>query len=106
MIHGSTAAEAAGVDASPFVWKDFSRFVEVAPVELGWLVLWGEYRDMGRTRRLVGSRTYADLASARRRVADAVLELTRNPALVPEAMLLFDRTTFPVHQPSALRDPL
>ncbi len=106
MIHGSIPAVAAGVDVSPFVWKDFSRFVEVAPVELGWLVLWGEYRNLGRTRQLAGSRTYADLASARRRVADAVLELTRSPALVSEAMLLFDRTTFPVHQPRALRDPL
>jgi hypothetical protein len=89
-----------------YSWKDFSRFVQVAPVTLGWLVLWGEYRDMGRIRDLAGQRTYADLAGARRRVADAVFELTRNPALVAEALVLFDRTPFPDHTPSELPTPL
>jgi hypothetical protein len=83
--------------SSTFVWKDFSRFVEVAPVSLGWLVLWGRYREMGRVRDLAGSRTYDTLAGARRRVADSVLELMRNPALAAEAMTLFDRTRFPTH---------
>ena len=39
-------------DRSVFTWKDFSRFVQVAPVERGWLVLWGHFRDAGRTREL------------------------------------------------------
>ena len=92
--------------ASPFVWKDFSRFVEVGPVERGWLVLWGTFRESGRIRELAGSQTYADLAGARRRVGDAVFELTRDPALVAEAMLRFDRTPFPMHAPNPLPDPL
>jgi hypothetical protein len=101
------AAEPAGsLATSPFVWKDFSRFVQVAPVQRGWLVLWGRYREMGRDRELLGNRTYVDLASARRRVADAVLELTRDPALVAEALVRFDRTPWPRHEPVPPSDPL
>lgn len=85
-----------------YVWKDFSRFVEVAPVEYGWLVLWGRYREMGRIRDLAGNRIYADLDGARRRVADSVFELTRNPALVAEALVLFDRTPFPQRSPTGM----
>lgn len=79
---------------APYSWKDFSRFVDVAPVQQGWLVLWGRFHEQGARRELVGSRTYEDLQGARRRVADAVLELTRDPALVAEALTLFDRTRF------------
>lgn len=79
---------------SPYSWKDFSRFVDVAPVQQGWLVLWGRFHEQGARRELAGNRTYADLQGARRRVADAVLELTRDPALVAEALTLFDRTRF------------
>jgi hypothetical protein len=89
-----------------FIWKDFGRFVEVAPVRLGWLVLWGHYRDMGSVRDLIGQRTYADLIGARRRVADSAFELTRNPDLVSEAMVLFDRTSFPVRDAPRIPDPL
>ena len=91
---------------SVFTWRDFSRFVHVAPVEWGWLVLWGHFRHGGRTRDLAGQRTYADLAGARRRVADSVFELTRSSELVAEAMVRFDRTPFPAHTPSSLPDPL
>jgi hypothetical protein len=91
---------------SPYVWKDFSRFVEVAPVKLGWLVLWGRFRESGRVRDLDGQRTYADLSGARRRVADAVSELTRNPALVADALVLFDRTAFPMLGQVGLPEPL
>jgi hypothetical protein len=91
---------------SCFVWKDFSRFVEVAPVERGWLVLWGTYRDAGRLRDRHGNRTYLDLAGARRRVADAVFELTHDPALVAEALVRFDRTRFPAHVPEGVGEPL
>ena len=93
-------------DHSVFTWKDFSRFVQVAPVERGWLVLWGHYRRGGRARDLAGQRTYADLSGARRRVADSVFELTRSSELVAEAMIRFDRTPFPVHLPTPRPDPL
>jgi hypothetical protein len=81
-----------------FDWKDHSRFVSVAPVDCGWLVLWGRWHDLGRRRELLGSQTYLDLRGARRRVADAVLELTGDPALVAEAMVRFDRTSFRMRQ--------
>jgi hypothetical protein len=96
----------AGENRSVFTWKDFSRFVQVAPVERGWLVLWGHFRHGGRTRELAGQRTYADLSGVRRRVADSVFELTRSSELVTEAMIRFDRTPFPVHRPTPLPDPL
>lgn len=78
----------------PYSWKDFSRFVDVAPVEQGWLVIWGRYHEQGSRRVLAGNRTYVSIPGARRRVADAVLELTHDPALVEEALTQFDRTTF------------
>ncbi len=80
--------------ATPYSWKDFSRFVEVAPVEQGWLVIWGKFHDQGARRELAGNRIYTGLPGARRRVADAVLELTHDPALVAEALTQFDRTWF------------
>ena len=78
-----------------FTWKDHSRFVSVAPVDRGWLVFWGRWHDRGQRRELAGSQTYLDFEGARRRVADAVLELTGDAALVAEAMVRFDRTPFP-----------
>jgi hypothetical protein len=93
-------------DRSVFTWKDFSRFVHVAPVERGWLVLWGHYHHGGRIRDLAGQRTYADFSGVRRRVADSVYELTRSSELVTEAVIRFDRTPFPVHLPSPLPDSL
>ncbi len=93
-------------DHSVFTWKDFSRFVQVAPVERGWLVLWGHFRHGGRTRDLAGQRTYTDLAGVRRRVADSVFELTRSSELVAEAVVRFDRTSFPVHMPTPPPNPL
>jgi hypothetical protein len=95
-----------GEDRTDFNWKDFSRFVQVAPVERGWLVLWGHFRDGGRTRDLAGERTYLDLSGVRRRVADSVFELTGSSELVAEAMIRFDRTPFPVHLPAPLPEPL
>lgn len=80
--------------ANPYSWKDFSRFVDVAPVQQGWLVIWGRYLEQGARRELTGNRTYVSLSGARRRVADAVLELTHDPALVAEALTQFDRTRF------------
>ncbi|MFN8592971.1 MAG: hypothetical protein U0031_16060 [Thermomicrobiales bacterium] len=89
-----------------FVWKDFSRFVEVSPVDRGWLVIWGRYLDQGRVRATAGNRTYLDLNGVRRRLGDAVFELTNNPTLVAEALVRFDRTPFPVHRPTPALEPL
>jgi hypothetical protein len=89
-----------------FTWKDFSRFVEVAPVERGWLVLWGHYRDGGRTRDLAGQQTYVHLDGVRRRVADSVMELTKDPELVAEALIRFERTGFAERNPIPLPNPL
>jgi hypothetical protein len=75
-----------------FDWQDYGRFVRAAAVEQGWFVYWGRHREAGRMRIVAGSRTYADLDSARRRIADAVLELTGKEALVAEALVRFDRS--------------
>lgn len=93
-------------DRASFIWKDFSRFVQVAPVERGWLVLWGRYRDGGRTRDLTGQLTYADLSGVRRRVADSVFELTKSPELVAEAVTRFDRAAIAERAPMTVPDPL
>jgi hypothetical protein len=96
-------------DATPaetWTWKDHSRFVQVAPVQRGWLVLWGRYQGHSGARMLEGERTYTDLAGARRRVADAVFELTRDLALVAEALVQFDRARFPRHVVPAAIDSL
>ena len=93
-------------EESGFVWKDFSRYVEVHPVRTGWLVVWGRYTDAGAKKHIAGNRTYADLAAARRRVADAAMELTHKPSLVHEALLRFDRFPFPQHEPLDRPDPL
>ncbi|MDP9354492.1 MAG: hypothetical protein M3Q71_24400 [Chloroflexota bacterium] len=96
-----------GADApTPLVWKDFSRYVEVHPVQTGWLVLWGRYEEQGKRKILFGNRTYTTLEGARRRFADAALELTRKPALVTDALMFFDRFPFPDHRPKDLPDPL
>ena len=98
--------DSVGTPPGGFVWKDHSRYVAVRPVATGWLVLWGRYEDHGRTDRLLGNRVYADLGGARRRLADSVLELTRRPAMVEEALVLFDRFPFPTHAPAELPAPL
>jgi hypothetical protein len=88
-----------------FIWNDHGRFVEVHPVTTGWLVVWGHYEDLGAVRITEGNATYADLAGARRRVADAALELTRNPRTAADATKLFDFHSFPTHK-GALPEPL
>ena len=102
---GTADAPSGGAPAA-FLWKDFSRFVEVHPVQTGWLVLWGHYEERGARKVLTGNRTYADPAGARRRLADAVLELTRRPPLADEALALFDRSPVTTHRPGSLPDPL
>jgi hypothetical protein len=70
------------------------------------LVLWGRYEDLGRRTVLAGNRTYPDLAGVRGRVADAVLDLTNDPALVGEALTMFAQTALPAHRAAPLPDPL
>jgi hypothetical protein len=107
-MHGKSEVpvSATADDRTVFNWKDFSRFVHVAPVERGWLVLWGHFTRGGRARNLAGQRTYVDLSGVRRRVGDSVFELTRSTELVAEAMICFDRTPFPAHSPTPLPEPL
>ena len=82
-----------------FIWNDSGRFAEVHPVATGWLVVWGHYEDLGTIRIDEGNAVYASLASARRRVADAALELTRSPQAATDATTLFDFHEFPAHDP-------
>ena len=89
-----------------FAWRDHSRFVEIVPVRTGWLVLWGRYEDMGRRRISYGNRIYRDLAGVRRRLADAVVELTGNRQEAIDALALLDRQGLPEHTPQALPSPL
>lgn len=85
-----------------FAWKDFSRFVELHPVVTGWLVLWGTYTDAGKRKLLAGNQTYVNLDGVRRRVADAVQELTGEQRLAAEALALLDRTSLPLNHRSQL----
>lgn len=89
-----------------FAWKDFSRFVELHVVSTGWLVLWGHYAEAGRRKLLAGNRTYADLGGARRRLIDAVRELTGEQRLAMEALMLLDRAELPIdHAPRLPPEP-
>ena len=72
-------------------WMDHGRFVEIYPVSSGWLVLWGRYEEMGEIRATAGVRIYSTAAGARRRLAWAIVSLTRNPIDAREALRLLDR---------------
>lgn len=93
-------------DGPAFAWRDHGRFVELHAVQTGWLVLWGRHDPQGRRRLLAGNRTYPDLDGARRRIADAVAELTGRPASAAEALLLLGRAALPAHRPEPPPDPL
>jgi hypothetical protein len=87
-----------------FDWKDHSRFVEIYPVSTGWLVLWGRYEEMGAVRNLHGSRVYGSEEGARRRLAWAIVGLTRNPVDARDALRLLDsQGGLPSHRPRAGR---
>ncbi len=88
-----------------FIWNDSGRFAEVHPVATGWLVVWGHYEDLGTIRIDEGNVVYGSLAAARRRVADAALELTRSPRAAADATTLFDFHEFP-DRTGALPEPL
>jgi hypothetical protein len=85
-----------------FVWKDFSRFAELHAVTTGWLVLWGTYTEAGKRKILAGNQTYVNLPGARRRLIDAVLELTGKQELAEEALALLNRARLPNDHQSIL----
>lgn len=99
------AVESAQRAEPAFAWKSFSRFVEVYPVQTGWLVLWGRYEQQGARRVLDGQRVYADRSGVRSRLLDAVEELTHDRGLVAEAAKLFDRASLPDHR-GVLPEPI
>jgi hypothetical protein len=85
-------------------WKDHSRFVEIYPVSSGWLVLWGRYEEMGDVRATAGARIYTTAGGARRRLAWAIVSLTKNPVDARNALRLLDRQGgLPKHDPSSKR---
>lgn len=89
-----------------FIWNDHGRFVEVHPVRLGWLVVWGHYEDFGVIRIDHGNATYRSLDGARSRLIDAALELTRSPQAATEATQLFDFHAFGDHDAESFPEPL
>jgi|GEM_PF-2474454 len=89
-----------------FIWNDHGRFVEVHPIRLGWLVVWGHYEDFGAIRIDKGNAMYRSLDGVRRRLVDAVLEQTRSPRAATDATRLFDLHTFPEHVVAELPEPL
>lgn len=91
---------------SAFIWNDHGRFVEVHPIRMGWIVVWGHYEDFGEIRIDEGNAMYRSLDGARRRLVDAALELTRSPQAAVDAAQLFDFFSFPEHEAEALPEPL
>lgn len=90
-----------------YEWKDHSRYVDVVPVQTGWLVSWGHFEDLGNKQFIHGSRVYRDEAGVRRRLADAVMEFTRRPSEAQDALALLDRRGgLPNHRPAPLKEPL
>ena len=89
-----------------YSWRDHSRYVEVVPVRTGWLVAWGRFEDMGRRRLTLGNRVYRDLAGVRRRLVDAVIELTGNQQEAIDALALMNGRGLPEHTAQDLPDPL
>jgi len=90
-----------------YSWNDHGRYVEVVPVQTGWLVLWGEYRHLGLSKHIYGSRVYRDEAGVRRRLADAVLKFTKRHSEARDALVLLDRMGgLPAHRPAALKPAL
>lgn len=85
MTAEGTGVPAGDPDATPFEWRDFSRFVRVSPVATGWLVLWGTYFDQGARSEVSGSRLYASRTGVIERVAAAAAEVTGRTALATEA---------------------
>lgn len=90
------------IDQPLYEWKDHSRYVEVAPVQTGWLIVWGIYEDLGRIKHIHGNRVYRDLDGIRRRLADVVTHYTRKPQEAIDALMELDRLDLPAHRPEPL----
>ena len=91
------------IDAPLYEWKDHSRFIEVMPVQTGWLIVWGRYEDQGKVKHVHGSRVYRDLAGVRRRLADVVNEFTKSRQEAADALMEFERLNLPKHTPAPLK---
>jgi hypothetical protein len=90
-----------------YAWYDHSRYVEIVPVQSGWLVLWGHYEELGAKKFIHGTRVYRDEGGVRRRLADAVSEFTGKPSEAQDALTLLDRRGgLPKHRPAPLKSPL
>ncbi len=89
-----------------FIWNDHGRFVEVHPIRMGWIVVWGHYEDLGAIRIHEGNAQYRSLDGAKRRLVDAALELTRRPRAAADAARMFDFFSFPEHEAETLPEPL
>lgn len=90
-----------------YAWQDFSRYVEVIPVQTGWLVNWGHYEQLGAVKLIHGTRVYRDETGVRRRLADAIVQFTHNPDDARYALALLDRRGgLPKHRPAPLKPPL
>jgi hypothetical protein len=90
-----------------YEWMDHSRFVEVLPVQTGWPVNWGLYKELGKIKLIHGTRTYRDEEGVRRRIATEVLAFTKKHAEAKDALTLLDRRGgLPKHRPAPLKSPL
>jgi hypothetical protein len=89
-----------------FEWKDHSRFVNIYPVEDGWLVVWGKYEDLGKRKLVYGNQVYRDLDGVKRRLALAAIELTADPRNADDALALLARRGLPEHGPKDLPEGL
>ncbi len=91
------------IDVALYEWKDHSRYVEVTPVQSGWLIVWGRYEAQGAIKHIHGNRIYRDLAGVRRRLADIVTQFTKKPSEAADALMEFERLNLPTHTPAPLK---
>jgi hypothetical protein len=107
MAHRSSLTEHSNLEMRPIVdpvyaWRDHSRYVELVPVQTGWLVLWGLYEEQGAVKHIYGQRVYRNLEGVRRRLADQVIAFTGKPAEARDALALLARQGLPEHRPAPL----
>ena len=91
------------IDVALYEWKDHSRYVEVMPVQTGWLIVWGLYEDQGKIKLIYGNRVYRDLDGVRRRLADVVTQFTKKRQEAADALMEFERLYLPAHTPAPLK---
>jgi hypothetical protein len=91
------------IDVALYKWFDHSRYVEITPVQTGWLIIWGLYENLGAVKHVYGTRVYRDLAGVRRRLADVVKEFTKSNQEAAGALMEFERLNLPKHTPAPLK---